>query len=74
VEKAFDFVADERNEPRYNSRMLRADEDLAGADRAGDPVPRRLRLERPTRIGRRQEQATRASLERFLEEQATPQA
>ena len=25
VEEVFDFVADERNEPRYNPRMLRAD-------------------------------------------------
>ena len=24
VEEVFDFVADERNEPRYNPRMLRA--------------------------------------------------
>ena len=25
VEEVFDFVADERNEPRYNPRMLRAE-------------------------------------------------
>jgi len=25
VDEVFDFVADERNEPRYNPRMLRAE-------------------------------------------------
>lgn len=30
VEEVFDFVADERNEPRYNPRMRRADQISAG--------------------------------------------
>jgi len=30
VEEVFDFVADERNEPRYNRRMLRAEKTSAG--------------------------------------------
>jgi hypothetical protein len=30
VDQVFDFVADERNEPRYNSRMLRADKTSPG--------------------------------------------
>jgi hypothetical protein len=30
VEEVFDFVADERNEPRYNPRMLRADKLTSG--------------------------------------------
>ena len=41
VEDVFDFVADERNEPRYNPRMLRA-EKLARTDRRGKPLPRRV--------------------------------
>ena len=30
VEEVFDFVADERNEPRYNQQMLRAEQISAG--------------------------------------------
>lgn len=30
VDQVFDFVADERNEPRYNSRMVRADKTSPG--------------------------------------------
>ena len=30
VDQVFDFVADERNEPRYNSRMVRADKASPG--------------------------------------------
>jgi hypothetical protein len=30
VDAVFDFVADERNEPRYNPRMLRAEQTSAG--------------------------------------------
>lgn len=30
VEEVFDFVADERNEPRYNPQMLRAEQTSAG--------------------------------------------
>ena len=135
VEEVFDFVADERNEPRYNPRMLRAEKVSPGpvgpgtrfrAEFAskGRPVatteittyerPRRLaskthmaamdvrgtltfepapegtrmcwswdleprglfKLIGPliARVGRRQEQATWASLKRFLEERGIPQA
>ncbi len=35
VEDVFDFVADERNEPRYNPRMLRAEKLSAGPIGAG---------------------------------------
>jgi hypothetical protein len=35
VEEVFDFVADERNEPRYNPRMLRAEKLTAGPIGAG---------------------------------------
>jgi hypothetical protein len=31
VEDVFDFVADERNEPRYNPRMLRVKKTTTGA-------------------------------------------
>lgn len=31
VEEVFDFVADERNEPRYNPRMRRAEQISTGA-------------------------------------------
>jgi hypothetical protein len=31
VEEVFDFVADERNEPRYNPRMVRAEQVSSGA-------------------------------------------
>jgi hypothetical protein len=135
VEEVFDFVADERNEPRYNPRMLRAEKLSPGPIGAGTrfraefgsrgrPVaiteitsherpyrlasathmsmmevrgtltfdrvpegtrmrwqweiePRGLfRLVAPllVRIGRRQEQATWASLKRFLEDQAAAPA
>ena len=42
VEEVFDFVADERNEPRYNPRMLRAEKLTARSDPAPAPafVPR----------------------------------
>lgn len=30
VDEVFDFVADERNEPRYNPRLLRAEQTSAG--------------------------------------------
>ena len=30
VEEVFDFVADERNEPRYNPQMLRAEQISSG--------------------------------------------
>jgi len=35
VEEVFEFVADERNEPRYNSRMLRAEKISPGPVGAG---------------------------------------
>jgi Polyketide cyclase / dehydrase and lipid transport len=35
VEEVFDFVADERNEPRYNPRMVRAEKLTAGPIGAG---------------------------------------
>ena len=35
VEEVFDFVADERNEPRYNPRMLRAEKITPGPLAAG---------------------------------------
>ena len=35
VEEVFDFVADERNEPRYNPRMVRAEKLSAGPIGAG---------------------------------------
>ena len=35
VGEVFDFVADERNEPRYNPRMIRADKTSAGPVGAG---------------------------------------
>ena len=35
VEEVFDFVADERNEPRYNPRMLRAEKLSPGPIGAG---------------------------------------
>jgi hypothetical protein len=39
VENIFDFVADERNEPKYNHpRMVRAEKGYAGADSQRDPM------------------------------------
>ncbi|HSE81711.1 MAG TPA: SRPBCC family protein [Gaiellaceae bacterium] len=133
VDEVFDLVADERNEPRYNPRMLRAEKispgpigvgtrfraefkswgrPVARSEITGYERPRMLasathmsmmevrgtltfdripegtrmrwsweldlrgvfRLMGPlvARIGRRQEQATWASLKRHLEQQATP--
>jgi uncharacterized protein YndB with AHSA1/START domain len=135
VEEVFDFVADERNEPRYNPRMARAEKispgpiapgtrfraefasrgrpvatteitayerprrlasatHMAAMDVRGtlafDPIPEGTRMRwswdlEPHRlfkligpviahVGRRQEEATWASLKRFLEEQATLKA
>ena len=37
VEEVFDFVADERNEPRYNPRIRRAEKLSPGGDRPPDP-------------------------------------
>jgi uncharacterized protein YndB with AHSA1/START domain len=42
VEEVFDFVADERNEPWYNPRMLDVRLISAAPDRAGDQVSRRV--------------------------------
>ena len=39
VEEVFDFVADERNEPRYNARMVRAEKV------SGDPIGAATRFE-----------------------------
>ena len=39
VEEVFDFVADETNEPRYNPRMGRADQDHEGTHRRGHTLP-----------------------------------
>lgn len=64
VEEVFDIVADERNEPRYNPRMLRAEQTTAGpigvgtrfrAEVAarGRPIPMTIELttyERPRRL------------------------
>ena len=41
VDEVFDCVADERNEPRYNPRMLRAEKLTPGAGRPGQPLPGR---------------------------------
>lgn len=48
VEEVFDFVADERNEPRYNARMLRVD--LVSEEPIG--VGSRFRAELKTGPGR----------------------
>jgi hypothetical protein len=47
LEEVFDFVADERNEPRYNPRMLRA-----RRSRLGRSVSRRASAPRRWGIGR----------------------
>ncbi len=63
--EVFDFVADERNEPKYNPRMLRADKVTAGtigrgtrflatATSLGRPVDMLIEVttyDRPTRFG-----------------------
>ena len=46
VEDVFDFVADERNEPLYNPRMIRAEKVTPG--RQGDPLGGHHRVERTT--------------------------
>jgi hypothetical protein len=45
VAEVFDFVADERNEPRYNARMLRAEKLSSGPIGPGYAVPGRDRDE-----------------------------
>ena len=40
-EEVFDFVADERNEPRYNPHMRRAERYLGRTDRRGHSLPGR---------------------------------
>ena len=75
VDEVFDFVADERNEPRYNPRIRRAEKLSPG------PIGRgtRFRAEAVS-LGRTvgmtseytaYEQANWAGLKRFLEGQAT---
>jgi uncharacterized protein YndB with AHSA1/START domain len=65
VEDVFDFVADERNEPKYNPRMVRADKVTAGpiatgtrwsatVESRGRPLDLEVELtdySRPTRLG-----------------------
>ena len=48
VEDVFDFVADERNEPRYNPQMTHVDEAHARPDRSRDPVVSHRRLPGPS--------------------------
>ncbi|HET7519153.1 MAG TPA: hypothetical protein VFN05_15980 [Actinomycetes bacterium] len=62
VHEVFDFVADERNEPRYNPRICRAEKLSPG------PIGRgtRFRAEALT-LGRRQERENWGGLKRFLE-------
>jgi uncharacterized protein YndB with AHSA1/START domain len=48
VEDVFDFVADERNEPRYNPRMVRAEQISSGPIGAGT----RFHAELKGRVGR----------------------
>jgi hypothetical protein len=38
VENIFDFVADERNEPKYNPRMVQAEKGTPWADSQRDPM------------------------------------
>jgi hypothetical protein len=38
VEDVFDFVADERNEPKYNPRMVRAEKMTPGPVAKGDTL------------------------------------
>ena len=40
VEQVFDFVADQRNEPSYNPRMLQSEKITEGAIGVGDSIPR----------------------------------
>ena len=65
VPEVFDLVADERNEPRYNPRIRRAEKLSPGTIGPRDPVP-----------GRRQEEANWGGLKRFLEarEELAPDA
>ena len=67
VEEVFDFVADERNEPRYNSHMIRAEQLSAGCIGAGTQFRAEIKtmgrvlvmtveftiFERPARLGSR---------------------
>jgi len=39
VHEVFDFVADERNEPLYNRRIVRVEKTSAGPIGGGDTVP-----------------------------------
>jgi hypothetical protein len=48
VEEVFDFVADERNEPRYNPRMLRAEKLSAGPIGAGTRFRAEMSVRRRT--------------------------
>jgi hypothetical protein len=51
VDAVFDFVADERNEPRYNSRMLRADKLSPGPIGLGTRFRAEMRTRpRPTKM------------------------
>ncbi len=49
VEEVFDFVADERNEPRYNRRMLHAEKISEGPVGPGT----RFQVELDTMVARR---------------------
>lgn len=51
VEDVFDFVADERNEPRYNPRMLRAEKISSGPIERGTRFRAEIRtMRRPARM------------------------
>lgn len=47
VEEVFDFVADERNEPRYNPRMVTAEKITPGAIGVGTRFQARMQGRRP---------------------------
>ena len=47
VEEVFDFVADERNEPRYNPRMVRAEKVTPGAIGVGTRFAAQMKGRRP---------------------------
>ncbi len=57
VEDVFDFVADERNEPRYNPRMLRAEKISPGPIGAGTRF--RAEMSRETSASRDDDRAHR---------------
>ena len=66
VEEVFDFVADERIEPRYNTQMLRAEQISAGPIGLGT----RFRAESKA-MGRIAERTIWTGLKRHLEAQQT---